>query len=200
MKFWKSGTFAGPSWGSLCSGSSLGGKLHPELSKVFQGCSTEDNWALLQWLKCLLSHSSLNMQITKPTLPSQQCVILYPLVFICSLNTLFLRAEEKEIILQACPLNYSTSCHLIKKPAVINKTTLNHSPAVANLRRNSLSPRLPWKGSEIRWQPQIRLSAPANIPARSTTEPNRDRNVDFQTWRWGGTGWIRSEVKPAKTQ
>lgn len=119
------------------------------------------------------------MQISKPTFPSQQCVILYPLVFICSLNSLFLREYEKEIIFQACPLNYSTSCHLIKKPAVINKTTLSHSPAIANLRRSSLSPRLSWKGSEIHWQPQIPLSAPANIPARSTAEPNRDRNADF---------------------
>lgn len=136
----------------------------------------------------------------KPTSPSQQCVILYPLVFICSLNSLFLREYEKEIIFQACPLNYSTSCHLIKKPAVINKTTLNQSAAIANLRRSSLSPRLSWKGSEIHWQPQIHLTPPANIPARSAAEPNRDWNADFQTWRWGGTGWICSEVKAAKTR
>jgi len=36
------------------------------------------------------------MQIEKPTLTSQKCVILYPLVFICSLNSLFLEEEEEK--------------------------------------------------------------------------------------------------------
>lgn len=140
------------------------------------------------------------MQIAKPTLTSQECVILYPLVFICSLNSLFLEEEEKKKSFQACPLNYSTSCHLIKKSAVINKTTLNHSPEIANLRTSSLPPRLPWKGSQIHWQPQIRISHPANIPVCSTAEPNKNMNADFQIWRWWGTRWICSVIKTAKTQ
>lgn len=57
--------------------------------------------------------------------------------------------EKKPNTFQACPLNYSTSCHLIKKSVVINKTTLIHSPEIANLRTSSFLPRLPWKGSQF---------------------------------------------------
>lgn len=59
----------------------------------------------------------------------------------------FVSGRRRKKSFQACPLNYSASCHFIKKSAVNNKTTLNHSPEIQNLRTSSLPPRFPWKDS-----------------------------------------------------